>query len=325
MNPRPLPRSVLFASAALLALSSGLRAEVHHFDFGIDSAQSVPPVAGSAGSGVGTATYDDQTGAFVMSGTYRDLAGDLSFSVLHGPAPPGSSGPNITSMSDDGGLAGTFSLTRTLDAVEEAELLAGLWYVDFHTVFVGDGTELRGQIVPSVDPFCFGDGGQAGCTPCPCGNDAPSGARGGCLTEQGRSARLLGRGLASASADELRFELRGANPNTFALLASGDNALPLSGPCPPGSGSAGTILNGLRCVGGNLRRHGARGTDSNGDAGLTNNGWGGASPPAVGIVAQGGFAVGQTRQFQIFFREEADTVCQRAQGTTNAGRVTVVP
>ena len=174
--------------------------------------------------------------------------------------------------------------------------------------------------------FCHGDGGdQAGCTACPCSNDAPIGTVGGCLNQTLRAAELIGSGSPRVFNDSLRFEVERANPNTFGVLVSGDNALPNSGPCPPGSGVTGVLLDGLRCVGGNFLRHGARPTDLNGGIGVVTNGWGPPSGPIGGLIANGGFAAGQTRRFQCFYREDTAVMCMTGQNTTNGVEVSFVP
>ena len=170
---------------------------------------------------------------------------------------------------------------------------------------------------------CNGDGGdQMGCTPCPCGNEAAVGTVGGCVNSASQSAALMvSGGSPSASASDISFSMTGGNVSTFGVLTSGDNLLPNMGPCAPGSGivSIGVAaLDGLRCVGGNFLRHGSRATDMNGDIGITNNGWGPPAGPMGGIAASSGFVAGQTRHFQVFYRELDTLVCQTGQNTSNA-------
>ena len=174
-------------------------------------------------------------------------------------------------------------------------------------------------------PVCFGDGGdQMGCTDCPCGNNAPQDAAGGCVNSSGTSARLVASGNPGTLVDTLRMEVEGMNPNTFGVLVSAGILLPQNPvvPCPTGSGVQSVLLDGLRCVGGALFRHAARGSDANGDVGETTPGWGPPNGPPQGLVAQGGFVMGQTVHFQVFYREFGDLVCQTGQNTTNA--ITVV-
>ncbi len=169
--------------------------------------------------------------------------------------------------------------------------------------------------------FCFGDGGTtAGCTPCPCNNDAAPGTQGGCLNSAGRSARLSGGGLPDVDADTLYFEVRDANPSTFGVLVSAQNPLPQTGVCAPGSGLA--AFDGLRCIGGAALNHGSRVTDSSGDIGVSTSGWGAPSGTAGGLIATSGFLAGQTRHFQCFYRESPASGCFTGQNTTNAASVT---
>ncbi len=183
--------------------------------------------------------------------------------------------------------------------------------------------------------FCNGDGGnQAGCTSCPCSNNAPAGSIGGCLNRAGTPGRLSVSGYASialpsGSTLDLRFGLEGLPPLTFSILNSGD-ALSPGNPMNPcfgnGSGTQAVQFDGLRCAIVNTRRHGGRAADANGAVGVTNDPWGGEGGPAVGIAnAFGGFLAGDTRYFQSVYREDAVAVCMRGLNTTQAVEVLFTP
>lgn len=176
---------------------------------------------------------------------------------------------------------------------------------------------------------CFGDGGdQMGCTDCPCGNNVPIGTPTGCMNSTGVGARLIASGssdIAVPSPGDLRFDMTGAVPDGFAVLISGDFAAPNNSmnPCfGTGAGVVSAFYDGLRCCIGGLQRHGGRPIDSNGEVGMGNNGWGGASAPHPSIAAQGGFLPGQTRCFQALYRELPGMVCMREINTTQAIDVT---
>lgn len=174
--------------------------------------------------------------------------------------------------------------------------------------------------------YCYGDGGLAGCTACPCGNDAAAGTQAGCLNSAGTGARLEVSGLACVTNDTLRFELLSATPNSFALLLTGANRLPLAGPCPPGSGISPINLDGLRCMGGGLRRLGVRPTDANGDVGITNNGWGPPSGPAGGLLNFAGYAVPCVpTQWQAFYRDDPTVGCNTGVNTSQGIQVILTP
>lgn len=176
------------------------------------------------------------------------------------------------------------------------------------------------QFDPSGVPYCFGDGE---CTQCPCANNAPAGSPGGCLNANGTSAVLSAAGTPSLLNDSLSFDLRDATPNTFGVLVSADIQLPVPmSACPVGSGVESPNLKGLRCLGVNLFRHGTRAT---GPDGAIVQSWGPPGGPTGGLIAQAGFAAGQQRQFQVFYRELPTIDCPRDQNTSNGVTVTFVP
>ncbi len=176
---------------------------------------------------------------------------------------------------------------------------------------------------------CNGDGGnQSGCTDCPCGNNSAPGTIGGCRNSSLSAARLMGSGVPSVSNDTLRFELINAPPTSFCILTSGDNVAPTNAgnPCfGLNTGTQAIQFDGLRCAVGNTLRHGGRSADSNGDVGLTNNGWGGVSGPPIGLIAQGGFTAGQTRSYQVINRESPLSSCMRGLNTSQAVTLTFQP
>lgn len=171
---------------------------------------------------------------------------------------------------------------------------------------------------PASGSFCFGNGGvHPGCTDCPCDNNAQEGTPGGCLNSVGTSCRLTSTGSASLSAETLEFDIRDAAPNTFAILNSGGNRLANpGGPCAGlGSGVIGTLLDGLRCIGGGTLRHGVRPTTSTG----TNLGaW-------SGVLNNANFTAGQVRHFQIFYRDDEALGCMTGLNTSNGLTVQVAP
>lgn len=189
-------------------------------------------------------------------------------------------------------------------------------------------------VVVTMTDFCNGDGGSgAGCTDCPCGNNAAPGTVGGCLNSVGSSARLLPTGSPSislplGSSEDLRFGLTGAPPSVLSILFSGDAAAPvnMANPCfGQNSGTTAIAFDGLRCAVGNVRRSGARVADGLGNIGDTNNAWGGANQPAAGIGVALGAAAGETRYFQAVNRDNSQLVCGRGLNTSQAVEVTFAP
>ena len=175
-----------------------------------------------------------------------------------------------------------------------------------------DNVEVRGA--GDDGSFCFGDGSG---TSCPCGNDAAAGSNSGCLNSSGAGAQLIRSGNPSVQSDTLTFNMLGGPPQTFGLLVSADNQLPQTNP-----GAGIQAFDGLRCVGGNLIRHGTRALDQTGS---NVSPWGFGGNPQGGLIAQGNFAAGQTRHWQVFYRDLDTLVCGSGQNTSNANSVTFVP
>ena len=185
-----------------------------------------------------------------------------------------------------------------------------------------------GGALPFVE-YCRGEGELApGCTPCPCGNDAPLGSGGGCANSAGTGARLAASGTARIFADSLRFTLADGLPSTFAVLISGERRLP-SNPASPclglDTGLASVTLDGLRCSGGDLRRHGTRATDATGAVGVVTAPWGPPGGPPGGLAAAAGLAAGQARHFQAYGRENPLLGCGTGQTTSQAITVVYAP
>lgn len=183
--------------------------------------------------------------------------------------------------------------------------------------------------------FCNGDGGdQMGCTNCPCGNNAVAGTTGGCLNSSGTSCSLLASGSTSVSlpagvTTDLRFALTGAAGATLCVLLSGSQLAPENpaNPCfVQQSGVRSIAFDGLRCAILNIRRHGARNSDTNGAVGTTNQPWGGEGAPMLGIAqAFGGFMAGETRYFQTIYRDVPTGGCGRGLNTTQAVEIVFTP
>lgn len=182
---------------------------------------------------------------------------------------------------------------------------------------------------------CSGDGGdQAGCTDCPCGNEAPVGTTGGCMNSAGSSSRLIAEGDPSVSLPpglhtDLRFSMDNGPANALCVLTSGSATAPTNpmNPCFGGaSGVQSAYFDGLRCAAQGLRRHGSRTTDLFGNVGEVTNPWGGEAAPTAGIAQQGvAMAAGQTRTFQVVHRDDPTLGCQRGLNTTQGVVVTFGP
>ncbi|MEM7516136.1 MAG: hypothetical protein AAF368_04320 [Planctomycetota bacterium] len=270
----------------------------------------------------------DAAGAFTTDVVLTTTTGTITVMAFGGTFPSDLSGI----PSDPATILGQIDRDAvSLDV--SAPLVATFGFVDPGTNVAGSFTvtgtidaTYSGLYAPS---FCRGDGGDGGaCTPCPCGNEAPAGTQGGCLNAVGGSAELLASGSPSAANDTLRMEMRCGSPNTFAILSSGASRAPgnAANPCfGLDSGLQSPVFDGLRCAVQAVQRHGTRPTDANGDVGVTTNGWGPPNGPAGGLMAQGGFLAGQTRHYQVVYREDVAAGCMRGQNTTQGVTLTFLP
>ena len=124
-------------------------------------------------------------------------------------------------------------------------------------------------------------------------------------------------------------EVDGAVPTSFAVLTSGDAVAPqnAANPCfGLNSGVQAAVLDGLRCAVQSTQRHGGRPVAADGTVGMgLTNGWGPPNGPPGGLANQGGFVAGDTRFYQVFYRELPGTVCLTEQNTTQAEGVTFTP
>lgn len=126
----------------------------------------VQPSSSGTGGLIGTGiTFDDVTKELSFEFAYGsdfgfvDMEGDYSTSHIHGPVAVDYPDPNTGAgvaigldsfhVSGSSGRTGSFSGSVTLDATQEANLLANLYYVNIHSSFAGGG-ELRGQLVPLI-------------------------------------------------------------------------------------------------------------------------------------------------------------------------------
>lgn len=98
-----------------------------------------PPPANGGGSG--TVTYDDSTNMLSWNISYSNLSGPVIAAHFHGPASPVETAGVQVPISTSSPSIGSTVIT----AAQEAELLRGDWYVNFHTSMCGGG-EIRGQI-----------------------------------------------------------------------------------------------------------------------------------------------------------------------------------
>ncbi|MAF64535.1 MAG: hypothetical protein CMJ84_02585 [Planctomycetes bacterium] len=161
----------------------------------------------------------------------------------------------------------------------------GYWFDGFRLETFGEGLG---------DAYCFGDGSSLGC---PCGNDDASG-EGGCLNGSGAGAALSAIGSDSVAVDSATLLGRDLIPGQPGLYFQGDNAV---------NGGGGAIFgDGLRCAGGNVVRLQVAVADAAGH-----------SQTSVPLAAAGGLAGGETRRYQLWYRDPASSPCGSTFNLTN--------
>ncbi len=147
--------------------------------------------------------------------------------------------------------------------------------------------------------FCFG------VTPavCPCSNFGAVGT--GCANSTGAGALLEGEGSTGIANDDAAFHAHGMPANANAVLFQGTLAV--------NGGIGAPFRDGLRCVAGAVRRLGLNQADAAGGCE-----WG------PGLAATGGWAAGQTLNFQVWYRDPQGP-CSNGSNFTNALAVTFDP
>lgn len=111
----------------------------------LNGANEVPPNA-SKGIGVLSGSYNSANRQISYRVVWTLLTGGAQAAHFHGPALPGqNAGVQVGLIGFPAGGDGVVSGKATLTAAQEADLLAGKWYVNIHTVKYPGG-EIRGQV-----------------------------------------------------------------------------------------------------------------------------------------------------------------------------------
>jgi len=159
------------------------------------------------------------------------------------------------------------------------------------------GTIVADQVFDIVT-FCSGDGSG---TMCPCGNAA--GPSEGCMNGTGLGGKLDSGG--SSSIGDNSFILRASQlaPSQPGLYFQGNNAV--------NSGNGNPFGDGLRCVGGGVRRLQVRFADSSG-----------SSETSISISASGAVSPGDVKRYQIWYRDPITSFCGFQFNLSNGIEVT---
>ena len=183
---------------------------------------------------------------------------------------------------------------------------AGLSYELYLVDAPGNVTVTEPFLVSTPGPvgtaFCFGDG--SGAT-CPCANQGAPGR--GCANSAGmQGAQLGGSGSGSIAAATFALGATGLAPGQPGLYFQGDNRV---------AGRAGVPFGGgLRCAGANVQRLQIRNANASG-----------ASITTIDIAAKGGVVPGDTRRYQVWYRDPAAIPCTNGFNLTNGYELTWAP
>jgi hypothetical protein len=203
-------------------------------------------------------------------------------------------------------------------ASETAATVGGAWTGSFsegvtHSVHhvVISGSTIRIDVAPAsgsnfasvngfqlvysgqVSSYCFG----SGTAPCPCGNQSPVGAGGGCGHGGGSWVVLGHNGTSLVAADDIRFYVAGGPPNSVALLLQGSSSVQW------------TFKDGLLCVGAPTERIEVLQLDFLGGA-----------QTSVSIVSKGQVFPGDRRYYQLWYLDPL-SACGTGMNTSNGLQV----
>lgn len=162
------------------------------------------------------------------------------------------------------------------------------------------------NVLPSANVrYCFGDGSG---TACPCGNDSQVGDHEGCLNGLGKGGLLTAQGTTTLANDSVELQAE-QMPNGPALFFQGTNRI--------NGGSGNVFGDGLRCAGGTVIRLAVK-TNVLGKSTFPTG-----SEPLVSV--RGGVAPGDTRQYQVWYRDSAAFCSSSTYNLTNGVELTWAP
>ncbi len=222
---------------------------------------------------------------------------------------PLGSGPSVTDLAGTFGPPSTNTGSVTIDSSGQVVIFSNQT-ATFDFVDAGTGISATFTITGafrgtadqiSSEPgstFCSGDGSS---TACPCGNTGGAGE--GCANGTGSGARLSASGTASVSAADLVLSAENLIPSQPGLYFQGNNAV--------NSGNGNPFGDGLRCAGGGVIRLQVRFADSNG-----------TSQTSANIAANGGVSAGDTKRYQIWYRDPNTSPCSTQFNLSNGYEIT---
>jgi len=142
-------KKVIMSAIAAMAVTSS-QAAVYSLSGVIDGTQEVP-ASGATGTGNILGSYDDVTNDLIWGISFSGLTGPSTGIHFHGPAGPGANAGVQVNIGAISGLGSPTAGNTIISEAQEADLLAGLWYVNIHTQANPAG-EIRGQVTATAVP-----------------------------------------------------------------------------------------------------------------------------------------------------------------------------
>lgn len=150
-------KAIIFAFIVTSFMTLPAHAAIISLIANLDTAQepAVDPATPGEAFGTATVTYDDVTNELSWNITFSGLSGDATAAHFHGPAAPGANASPVVNIGAISGLVSPLTGDSFVIAeTEEADLLAGQWYINIHTALNTDG-EIRGQVLPTASLINF--------------------------------------------------------------------------------------------------------------------------------------------------------------------------
>lgn len=153
MNGRTLTLGSLLAASALAVIAAlsfwpgSANAAMFNLTVPLTEAAAMstcdpnPPPSGGGGSGM--VSYDTDSNLLSWNISFSNLSGSGAVAAhFHGPATPAENAGIQVTIGD---LSSPSVGSATITEMQEAQLLGGLWYINYHTAACADG-EIRGQV-----------------------------------------------------------------------------------------------------------------------------------------------------------------------------------
>lgn len=111
----------------------------------LSGASEVPPNT-TTGTGTSTLIFNNDTKIFTITTTYSGLTGPATGAHIHRGAVGTAPASNVIFPFINVTVSPIIYTSAAITAAEEADLKAGLWYVNVHTALNPPG-EIRGQLI----------------------------------------------------------------------------------------------------------------------------------------------------------------------------------